>query len=88
MITDAVLWVLASLLTLVTAPLPTSSLDLPSATGIGSWIGTNAGPVDAYLPVVEIATGLMLIVTVWLPAAATYLLLIWAYRAIPVVGGR
>lgn len=86
MITDAILTAVSALTRLVLGVLPDSTLDLPNFAGIGEWMGEKAGPLDRFFPVSELATGLVLIVGVWMPAAATYIVVNWIYRHLPVVG--
>lgn len=87
MITDAILWVLESLLSLLLAPLPDGTFSLDSLPSLSTWVQTNLAPINAVLPLSDMAAAIELVVLVWLPAAGVYLLVSWVYRHLPVVGG-
>ena len=88
MITDAVLYVLQAIISAVGAVFPVADLtDWPSSgTSVGSWVGTNTGPVNAVMPISELVTFIDFTILKWLPAVLIYQGVMWAYKHIPVVG--
>jgi hypothetical protein len=85
-ITEAILGLLAWVIEGVAGALSPGTLGLPSASGISASVGEYAGPIDNWLPLSEAAFAIAFVVTVWLPVAATYSLVMWVYTHIPVLG--
>ena len=87
MITDAVFGLVAALMGLITSPLPVSTITIPAAGSIASTVAGWCGPLNQYVPMYEMAFGMVIVVTIFMPVALTYSVVSWAYKHIPFVGG-
>lgn len=86
MITEAIFLLFSAVLDGLASLLPVGTLDMPDLSGVGGWFGTYAGPLDHWFPVYETAQFLIVLVTVWMPAAITYQVTVWIYKHLPVLG--
>lgn len=89
MITDAILRLLAGMLGWLSDQLPVSGLTssaLAEAESFGTKLGEQAGPFDAYVPLVEMMQGIVIWATVWVPAAVAYTVAVWIFKHLPVIG--
>jgi hypothetical protein len=87
MIVEAVLSLLATIIDGVMSVLPTDSLDLPVVgEDIAAWFGERAGPLNAILPIYEVAQFMVIVTTVWLPAVLVYTTVKWIYKHLPMIG--
>lgn len=66
--------------------LPPATITLPSTTDVSAWFGTYAAPFDKIIPLYEATIFATLLLTVWLPSAGIYTIVVWAYKHMPVFG--
>lgn len=86
LITDAVLTLAAAVLSWLSGLLPVATITLPSAADLSTWMGTYAGPFDKLIPLSEMLTFAVVLLTVWVPSALTYTVVVWVYKHLPFFG--
>jgi hypothetical protein len=86
MIVEAIFFLCEGILGLLSAALPEGTLDLPDLSSLGTWFGENIAPFDRWMPVTELAAFLVVVTSIWMPAAASYQLAVWVYKHLPVLG--
>lgn len=86
MIVEGILAVFGLVMSWLGSLLPLDTLDLTAVGSLGGWVGERMGPADQVLPMVELAQFLVIVLTVWMPAALTYTVVKWIYRHLPFVG--
>ena len=85
-IVEAVFSLVKGIIDWIAGLLPDGTIILPSPSDVGTFIGTRAGPFDKILPVTEAVEFAVIFITIWVPAAVTYQLAVWAYKHFPVLG--
>jgi len=83
MITDLIVRGLLALVAFLLALLPDDTVTWPEASSYGSYVGALVGPLDALLPVSEVAAITVLTVTVIMPALLVYRLSMWLWTLLP-----
>lgn len=86
MIVDAILAFGSAILGWLSGLLPTATITLPSTTDVSSWFGTYAAPFDKIFPLFEATTFAVILLTVWIPSAGVYTLVVWSYKHLPFFG--
>lgn len=83
MITEAVLFLLLTVVTFLIGLLPADTVSWPEAESVGAFFGDIAGPFDVWLPVSEAVAVTTLTLTIVLPALLVYRLAMWLWTLLP-----
>lgn len=75
------------LITFLLSLLPNTTISYPDVEAYGATVGDIVGPLNALLPIAELATVTVLTVTVLAPAVLLFRLIMWLWKLVPVVGG-
>lgn len=88
MIVEALLSVVGFILSALDAIVPDVPVPFSSElSSFATFIGSNLGGLNEFLPIVEIGVVLGWALTVYLPFVVTYVVVRWVFAHVPQVGG-